>query len=409
MKKFRVDTNWAIALNFYMACVLGLCPLVYDRKRHVLRLSMTRSWLGLAIYGTAIALLIPLGYIASKRMEMVEMAIKDFASIIEAINGNIKVLSSIVSLVIFFKNRNNFAHCFNEILKLNRTTFKVYDKDAKIEKWFLWMILTKMAVGTLIAIVNTGMFFINFRKRSLIILGIFFCQCGTFAFQQFSVYFFYIAVGFVCKFYKMTNTQLFEVYEQYKTISKLDKLKGMTKETCCVLSDRIDEIGTLYKDLFYLHNFLKQVYDVQVLSILTTSFCTNVSFSFATYTLFSGETINTKAITIYVGATVLSFIDTYLTSAVCAANAMFFKEAKHILGVFASIKSLDIRFDRTIERTTFQLEKHSISYQLCGLLEINQKTSFMFLSASLTCFIILAQFDYKYGNVDLRKYLEKYQ
>lgn len=412
MAKSGGDINWVIGFMYYVAGFLGVCTLTFDQKKRVLCESRARNLLRTVVYGAAIMLTIPLSYMASRRMEMNGTVIKDFASIIDVINGIIRVFSSTVSVVALLKNRHNIVKFFNNILKLNETM----RKEAKIEKWFHWMILTKVVVGNSAAIAITVIFFMNFNKFSLIILAAFWSQIEVLIFQQFSMYCFYIAVAFICKFYKMTNYQLFEVYAQYKAARR----SGIAKEKCFLLSDRVDELAALYKELFDLHNFIKKVYEVSVLTSLVTSFCTNVSFSFATYTLVHRKSVNSTAVAIYLSTTVLSFIDTYLTASVCDAHGQFFREAKHILGIFGDTKSIDVRLDRTvsttwfdlrlcistykkfqIERVTFQMEKQSISYRLWGLLEINQQTSFMFLTGYLSCLIILAQFDYIYGDLDL--------
>lgn len=422
MAKLGGDINWVIGFMYYAAVFLGVCSLTYDRRSKVLIPSRTRTFLAAVIYGSAVVLAIPIGYMASKRIEMNDMLIKDFASIIQVINGIIRVFSSMVSIVVLLKNRDNFLRCFNHILKLKATAFK--KKEARIERWFFWMILTKVVVGNSAAIAIIVIFFMNFKKLSLIMLATFWSQMEVMIFQQFSMYCFYVAVGFICKYYKMTNYQLFEVYEQYKAAHRLGRLKGIAKETCGLLSDRVDQLSALYKELFDLHEFIKKVYEVPVLTSLLTSFCTNVSFSFATYTLIHGETVNCLAITIYLSTTVLSFIDTYLTASVCDAYGRFCMEAKNILGIFGNLESLDVRLDRTvsiiiwfsilyqhtnfqIERVAFQLERQSMPYQLCGLLDINQQTSFMILAGYLSCLTILAQFDYIYGDVDLSKYLKQ--
>lgn len=55
--------------------------------------------------------------------------------------------------------------------------------------------------------------------------------------------------------------------------------------------------------------------------------------------------------------------------------------------------------------TILQMDNMKISYLMCGLFELSHRSSFMLFNSYLNFLVILAQFDYKYGDINLNDYI----
>lgn len=51
------------------------------------------------------------------------------------------------------------------------------------------------------------------------------------------------------------------------------------------------------------------------------------------------------------------------------------------------------------------MNSQKISYVMCGLFELSHSEAFMLLAGSLSGLVILVQFDYKFGDLDIDDYI----
>lgn len=311
--------------------------------------------IGPLVYGSAILMNIPMSYLAAQTFERSELPQKDFVTILQGINEYAQVLATIVTVIVFIKNKTNLRPFFNAIVKLNWTFFKIRDfsKDLEAEKWFLWMIILKLISGTLIGGSQIILFYLTFRNRNVLVYGWFWCHCCLILFQQYAVFYFYIAVGFVSKFFKLTNIRLEEIFAEYKSLVSSGKTRYAKMEKCAEICDKIDDLAVYYNLLFEYQKFIKKEYEVQIVSSLLTGFFNNVSDVFASYTLFFGETLDWKTGLYYISVSILGYFDSFLTTCICECNINFSKDAVKVLETFNHLKSLDIRLDRTVRWISF--------------------------------------------------------
>lgn len=203
MKRFYIAYKFSVDFFYITSLIFGLCPYILDKKHQRVTTSNWLSIYSLIFNGSYIVFVLPLITIAYERNEMSDTVLKDFTLFIDVVNIFIKVISIALSLVVFFKERVNFQIVVNAILTLNSTTFKANDSAGeRIHLWFLKMVCLKMLVTACLSWFFFGLFHQNFKVKSWAVIGLFICNGGIFTFQQYSIFYFYTAVCFVCKFYE---------------------------------------------------------------------------------------------------------------------------------------------------------------------------------------------------------------
>lgn len=346
MVKIKLLSIIPVDFYYHLSVIAGVCPFIYDRKNGVVRQSLFLEIYSSIVHGSCILLLVPFLILAHKNNDLNR---KGISQIVEVVNMVIKALSIALSMSLFNKNRLKFQRFSNEILRLNTTTFKVEPKseDEKIHFWLLKIVVLKIAVTAMLGFVHIGTFLNRFKVMSWQITGVFVCNTGMFMFQQYGIFYFYTAVGFVCKFYQMSNRQLLELCKNYEVLTII-KRKASHLEKISQMIDRVDELSLLYKELYDLHDFLKNVYEIQVVSTMIVALLNNVTYWFGTYTTLSVEPFNVVAFVTHFALTLGMYLDAYLMFAVCEKGSRLWKAARDIFGRFNTLKSIDYRFDRSV-------------------------------------------------------------
>lgn len=128
--------------------------------------------------------------------------------------------------------------------------------------------------------------------------------------------------------------------------------KGPKSDKLCiwrtVVKWAIDEISVIYGDLYNLHEFLKNAYEIQVVSWMISGLLNNVTYWFATYTLIDTSTVNWLAFSTYCVITTGLFFDGYLICAVCEKNCALWREARELFKKFYLLESIDCRLDQSV-------------------------------------------------------------
>lgn len=351
MKFFNISRTFSV-VAYYFSIFCGVCPFIYDRKSQSVRSSNLRSIYSLTIHGSCLMFVLPLIMIASERKEMNNIVLKDFSLIIDVVNLEITTICAALSLIVFYTNRGTFMNLINDILRLNTIKFKPVDKQGeKIDSWLLKTTAFKWFLSGFLNWTHIAIFNQNFTLKSWVVFGLFFCRCSIFTLTQFSNFYFCTAVGFLCKFYETQNSRLNDLYRNYKLLVVVRRYKingGTFFESCGQLSDQIDEISALYGELYKLHELLKTIYEIQVISGMVSTFLSNVSYCFASYTLINAATVNWVAFFTYGIITAGLVLDGYLASGVCERNCILWMEARDLLGKFCILESMDCRLDQSV-------------------------------------------------------------
>lgn len=347
MTKFKLSSIIPVDLYYHVSVICGVCPYIYDRKNQVVRISSWLEMYSFLLHGSCISLIGPLSLMAYNNNDFGQFS-KDIYHILQAVNNIIKAISIGISMVLFYKNRFNFQKSSNEILRLNGL-FKIEQgsEDEKTHFWLMRIVILKIGVTVILGAFHFVAFFQSYKILTWRILGIFICNVGMFTFQQYGMFYFFTAVGFICKFSKILNQKLSKIYKRYKTLTTIGR-KGINMDKCCQMSDWIDEISLMYKELYELHDFLMKVYDMQIISSMISGLLNNVSFWFATYSLHYAEPFDLITYLIYVAMTGCLYLDAYLMCAVCQKSSCLWREARSIFGKFTILKSVDYRFDRSV-------------------------------------------------------------
>lgn len=346
MNKLKVKRNLGLVFFYYLSTLLGTCPFVYDFKARSIRISKLRSTIGIAFYGAAMVSMTPLILLSVNELNYSEFITKGFVTIILVLNEHAKTVSSIVSLTIFIWKQSGFVELFNEILAVDN---ELSESGVLLEseKWFNFMVTVKLGVNLVILIFDICWFSFNkgFNNMNSIIVLVVLCYFSIFVFHLFFVGYFNIAVAFISKLWKVTNIRLMRIFTEYKSL----KVSGLNKEKCAFLSDELDELLVLYRKLFELHNNLRCLYQLQVTGWVVTNFFNNVSVAFTAYTYFFGDKFHWAPMAVFGGLTVACFLDSFITWCICESHLRFYRESKDILGIFSELRSLDVRFDETVE------------------------------------------------------------
>lgn len=353
MKKLNIG----LTFFYYLTVFFGACPFVYDSKAQVLRISIIRSAVGVVFYGAAMFAMFPLGFLAINSLRQSEFLAKDFATIIGMSSEYAKNFVNIISLIFFIKNRNGFLEVFNRILDVDEEIGQ-NGISSESENWFTFTVGFKVGIASFIYCLHFVWFFLGFKDLNLLLILVMWSHNAAFLFQLFTICYFNLAVASISKCWKIMNIRLLDIYRQYKTL----KVSALSKEQCGFLSDQLDGTVIFYKKLYELHANLRGLYQIQITGWATTSFLNNVSISFMTYTLFFGEKFQWVFVTLLGGLALISFLDFFITWSICESNLDFYRDTMNILRMFSMLRSLDFRFDRTVECYLLKLKK--IPYQI---------------------------------------------
>lgn len=328
MGVLRRGITFQINFIYYSAIVLGVCPFLYNREGKSVKRCRILELYSFCIHTTSFLVLNPLGFKVQKSAAARQFITKHFVLLIELFATEMKIISGLLSLLVFYKNRDKFECFINEILKLNSISFKIA-KGERVEKWFICMVSLKIFVSGSIGWIHVSSFIQNFPTINWIIIGAFISSCCILTFHIFNVFYFYTAVGFLTKFFRINNENLEKIHEDFK----------FQRTPISQLEHKLQELTILYSKLFYLHTFLIKVYEIQIVSSLVTSFVGNVSAGFATYTLYHSEHVNWLAFGTYFILTTANYLDGYLTSVMCNRNCQFWRRATEILGQFSNLRT----------------------------------------------------------------------
>lgn len=334
--------SWLTAFNikciYYSSMVLGVFPFIYNARDNTVSRSTALELYSLFIHLTSFLAVNPLGYKLAQQSDR-HFLTKDFVLMIEIFASQIRIISGLLTLFLFYKKRSDFEIFINQILKLNATTFKVSKGSGeRIERKLLCMFLLKMHLSGTIGWIFVSNFLQSFKKIGLLHLAALAGSSCIITFHMFTVVYFYTAVGFLTKFFEITNKKLEKIHQDYKyQRTSSNQLKG-----------EVVKLTNLYGQLFHLHTFLIKVYETQIVSSLVSSFVCNVSAGFATYTLYHSEHVNWFAFGTYSILTTANYLDSYLTSVICNKNCQLWRTATEILGQFTNLRSSDGGFDKVV-------------------------------------------------------------
>lgn len=338
MKVVRIVTALQIRLIYYFSVVLGVCPYIYSRSGNKATRSKALECYSLLIHLTSFLVCDPLGYKITQEHSG-HFITKDFVIMIEIFATQMKIISGLLSILVFYRNRVKFDCFINQILKLNETTFKVSKENGEqIEKKLIGMVFLKAYLSGSIGGIFVSTFLQNVSITNWLHMATFSCSCCMITFHMFTDLYFYTAVGFLTKFFELTNKKLEQIHQDYK----------LQTTPTNQLKKRVEELTNLYGQLFHLHSFLIRVYEIQIVSSLLASFVSNVSAGFATYTLYRSDHVNLFAFGTYFILTITNYLDSYLTSVMCNKNCQLWRAATDIVGQFTTLRSDDGRFDKAV-------------------------------------------------------------
>lgn len=347
MQRINFASINPVYLFYHFSVIFGLCPYIYDRKTQKVHTSIWLIVYGLILHGICISFIGPFYYFALKYGDFKYTFLKNTSQIIQTINTIIKALSIIFSIIYFHKYREDIRKVSDDILRLNYKAFKIEpgSKEEQTQIWFLKIVLMKILLTATLGFFQIGTFVQGFKEISWRIVGIFCCNCGMFLFQQYGVFYFYTAVGFVCKFYIILNGKLSNLYED----SLIYKGKGrISAEKFSQMSNELQKISEFYREIYEVYEFVKTVYEVQIVSTMISGLINNMTFWFAAYTVHYSKPFNLVAYLTMLLVTIGLYFDNYLMCAICGKSTLLWKEANFILGSFYTHKLSDPGFDRSV-------------------------------------------------------------
>lgn len=324
---------------FYASAVLGVFPFTVDWKERKVSESTALKIYSTLLHALAFISINPLCYQAIRLHYMDKFITKNFVNNLEVLNVEIRIVSGMVCLILYNQHYSRYASLINSILKLE-SQFKIKStgKLTNVEKWFRIMVFLKMFIAGAIGWIHVIGFVQNMSKFNWILIAILYSSCLMTTFHLFTVFFFYLSVAVISKYYKITNTTLDEVFQHFI----------LRKTSFSELTKKIEDISIKYKHLFELHSCLIKVYEIQIVSSLVMSFIGNVIAGFTAYTLIYNEDPKWFAFWTHFCLTIANYLDSYLTAVMCNKSYMLWKASTTLFSRFASFKSENIEFDRTV-------------------------------------------------------------
>lgn len=330
---------------YMQAKVLGIFCLYYDRSQK--KLLKRKTYIDLLhasfIYGLFVALMIVIGNSPS---EVWENFTKDkyVLSVAEMFNATTVTLGVAAIFITNFLYREKISRLAGMMVYMNINFFQ--NPKIEVTKRVFYKLFWKQVVGFLLVIDHSFMFILQYKKLGM--LSIVFWMMGLLVgtILETVIILFYGTTVYLTKYYEILNEQLKNVIRETENLVHLKPFAIMAKS--CELSDRLDELGQMYKKVFEAHDGLVDLYQLQILAIILATYVNNVVMAFNAYSQLLDDD-NGGNLYFYVLATcaLLHYLDIILMIDVCHCNISTATNARNTVSKYKLV-GLDERLDRSV-------------------------------------------------------------
>lgn len=332
---------------YFQAKILSIFCMNYDRTqnklfRRKLYVDLIHSFI---VYGTCLALLISIGSLSKNVWS--QLSNYNYVLVVaEMFNGFTVIFAVAAIFVTNFIHREKISRLAGMMVFLDFTHFS--NPNSKVLKRVFIKLFSKQVVTTLLILEHSLIFM--FRLKEVGVLSFMFWMCGLLVgtILETVIILFYGTIVYLTKYYEILNERLTKVIREAENLVHLKPFAIITKS--CELSDRLDELGHLYKKVFEAHDGLVDLYQLQILAIILSTYVNNVVMAFNAYSHFKNRNIDDGGnFHFYVMAScaLLHYLDIILMIDVCHCNISTATNARNTVSKYELV-GLDERLDRSV-------------------------------------------------------------
>ncbi|XP_061391483.1 gustatory receptor 10a-like [Musca vetustissima] len=217
-------------------------------------------------------------------------------------------------------------------------------------------------------------------------------------------YFYFINCS-ALKFYRQLHQKLQQMVEENRSFvvyCRRRKRAGLLGQLCCVLSDRLQEFGKCYWQIYDLYKDSIRLHQFQILGLIFTTLISNLTNLFTLFNLLfkhHSEYNTLTGIFLHFIFAIIFYIDTYIVTMISDQIENEVKAIKKTLKEFAEIPGLDWRLEETLENLSLALITFDGRFRICGLFYLDRHLTFLTAATGLSYFITLVQFDINWNNL----------
>lgn len=335
--------RYLLKMLYLQAKLLAIFSLVYDRSKNKLvkRPLYIEVIHCICIYGTIFGLMTAVSFLSDSLW--IEIAGRNLVLFFaEVINGSIVLLAVFATFTKNFINRESISRLAGMMVLLNVKYFR--DPPSDIQRNLFLRLILKHILTTSIVTVHSIITLINFKSIGLESILLWLCGLIVTSTLETVIIMFYGSVVYLTKYYEMLNDKLQRVISETQNLVhlKLTPFEIMAKS--CDISDRLDELGHLYKKVFRAHDGLVDLYQLQILAIILSAYVNNVVMAFNAY---SERNVDRGNFYLLVSCTILQYFDVVLIIDVCQSNISTATNARKVVSKYPFV-GFDERLDRSV-------------------------------------------------------------